>query len=315
MSGKTKVKHSRKLDRAVTIPFLIMLAPGALVLLINNYIPMFGTIMAFQQYRFRENFIYSIMNSEWVGFANFEFLFRNPRLWEVLRNTIGYNFVFILLGMIVPVAVAVMLNELWRPKLAKFFQTVMFLPFFLSWIVVSYLVFALLQSTGGINTMIMIPLGLEPVHWYTNVGAWPWIFVVLNLWKYTGYNSVIYLAAISGISQEYYEAAMIDGANKRQQTWYITVPLIRPVIIILSLLAVGRIFNSDFGMFYNIPMGRSTLFPVTEVLDTFIFRAMRGAAEFGMPVAASLFQSLVGFITIMLANFTVRFIDPDSSLF
>jgi len=315
LAGKTKIKHSRRLDRTVTIPFLIMLAPGALVLLINNYIPMFGTIMAFQQYRFRENFVYSIMNSEWVGFANFEFLFRNPRLWEVLRNTIGYNFIFILLGMIIPVAVAVMLNELWRPKLAKFFQTIMFLPFFLSWIVVSYLVFALLQSTGGINTMIMIPLGLDPVHWYTRVGAWPYIFIILNIWKYTGYNSVIYLAAISGISQEYYEAAMIDGANKRQQTWYITVPLIRPVIIILSLLAVGRIFNSDFGMFYNIPMGRSTLFPVTEVLDTFIFRAMRGAAEFGMPVAASLFQSLVGFITIMLANLTVRKIDPDSSLF
>jgi len=292
-----------------------MLAPGAIVLLINNYIPMFGTIMAFQQYRFRDNFISSIMNSEWVGFANFEFLFRNPRLWEVLRNTIGYNFIFIILGMIVPVAVAVMLNELWRPKLAKFFQTVMFLPFFLSWIVVSYLVFALLQSTGGINTMIMVPLGLEPIHWYTRVGAWPYIFIILNIWKYTGYNSVIYLAAISGISQEYYEAAMIDGANKRQQTWYITVPLIRPVIIILSLLAVGRIFNSDFGMFYNIPMGRSTLFPATEVLDTFIFRAMRGAAEFGMPVAASLFQSLIGFITIMLANLTVRKIDPDSSLF
>ncbi|MDR2572510.1 MAG: ABC transporter permease subunit, partial [Oscillospiraceae bacterium] len=131
----------------------------------------------------------------------------------------------------------------------------------------------------------------------------------------TGYNSVIYLAAISGISQEYYEAAMIDGASKMQQTWFITIPLIRPVIIILSLLAVGRIFNSDFGMFYNIPMGRSQLFGVTEVLDTFIYRAMRGATEFGMPVAASLFQSLVGFITIMVANFTVRRIDPESSLF
>jgi putative aldouronate transport system permease protein len=217
--------------------------------------------------------------------------------------------------MIVPVAVAIMLNELWRPRLAKFYQTVLFLPFFLSWIVVSYLVFAMLQTIGAVNTMLLIPLGFEPVNWYSDRSFWPPILVFLNSWKYTGYNAVIYLAAISGISSEYYEAAMIDGANKRQQTWHITLPLLRPVIIILSLLAVGRIFNSDFGMFYNVPMGRSVLFPVTEVLDTFIYRFMRGATEFGMPVAASLFQSMVGFFTIITANFIVRKVDPDSALF
>ena len=314
MQGTIPTKRRRR-KGGVTIPFLIMLTPGFLVLLINNYIPMLGTVMAFQQYRFRENFINSIRVSEWVGFKNFEFLFRNPRLWENLRNTVLYNVGFILLGMVVPVAVAIMLNELRQPRMGKLYQTVMFLPFFLSWIVVSYLVFALFQTNGAVNTMLMPLLGLKPVNWYGTVNAWPPLLVALNLWKYTGYNAVIYLAAISGISQEYYEAAMIDGANKRQQTWHITVPLLRPVIIILSLLAVGRIFNSDFGMFYNVPMGRSTLFPVTEVLDTFIYRAMNRATEFGMPVAASLFQSMVGFVLIMIANFTVRKLDPDSSLF
>ena len=310
-----QTKNKRKLKSSVTWPFLAMLTPGLLILLMNNYLPMLGTVMAFQQYRFRGNFINSIMDSQWVGFKNFEFIFRNPVLWENLRNTVLYNIVFILLGMIVPVAVAIMLNELWRPRLGKFYQTVLFLPYFLSWIVVSYLVFALFQTTGAVNTMLMAPFGFEPVSWYTKVSAWPPLLVFLNSWKYTGYNAVIYLAAISGISSEYYEAAMIDGVSKRQQIWHITLPLLRPVIIILSLLAVGRIFNSDFGMFYNVPMGRSTLYPVTEVLDTFIYRAMRGATEFGMPVAASLFQSVVGFVTIITANLIVRRLDPDSALF
>jgi len=308
-------KKRKKMKDSVTLPFLIMMLPGIVILLINNYLPMLGTIMAFQQYRFRDNFVNSIMNSKWVGFKNFDFLFRNPTLWGNLRNTIVYNLVFILVGMIVPVACALALNELWRPKLAKFYQTTLFFPYFLSWIVVSYLVFSMLQTTGAVNTMVLKPLGQEPVSWYTNIKVWPFLLVFLQAWKYTGYNTVVYLASLSGISEEYYEAAMIDGVNKRQQIMYISLPLLRPIIIILSLLAVGRIFNSDFGLFYNVPMGRSTLYPVTEVLDTFIFRAMRGATEFGMPVAASLFQSVVGFITVMSANLIVRRIDPDSALF
>jgi putative aldouronate transport system permease protein len=300
---------------SITLPFLIMMLPGIVILLINNYLPMLGVVMAFQQYRFRENFIFSLINSKWVGLANFEFLFRNPTLWVNFRNTILYNLAFIVLGMIVPVAFAIALNELWRQRLAKFYQTTLFLPYFLSWIVVAYLVFAIFQTSGAFNTMVRAPLGLEPVNWYTERGIWPFLLVFLNMWKYTGYNAVIYLASLSGISEEYYEAAMIDGASKRQQIWHITLPMLRTVIIILSLLAVGRIFNSDFGLFYNVPMGRSTLYPVTEVLDTFIYRAMRGAIEFGMPVAASMFQSVIGFITVMTANFVVRKVDPDSALF
>ncbi|MDR0294454.1 MAG: ABC transporter permease subunit [Oscillospiraceae bacterium] len=310
ISGKKKkIKKT-----SVTLPFLAMLTPGLVILLVNNYLPMLGTIMAFQQYRFQNNFIYSILNSQWVGLKNVEFLFRNSTLWENMRNTIAYNLAFIALGMVIPVAFAIALNELWRPRLAKFYQTMYFLPYFLSWVVVSYLVFALFQTNGAVNTMILKPLGID-VKWYNTRNAWPPILIILQSWKYTGYNAVIYLAALSGISTEYYEAAMIDGVSKRQQIWYITLPLLRPVIIMLSLLAVGRIFNSDFGLFYNVPMGRSALYPVTEVLDTFIYRAMRRANEFGMATASSLFQSVIGFITVVSANLAVRKIDPESALF
>ena len=308
-------KAKKKMKDSVTLPFMIMMLPGILVLLINNYLPMLGSIMAFQQYRYQKNFINSIMSSKWVGFGNFAFLFRNPTLWINLRNTVLYNLAFIIIGMIVPVAFAIAMNELWRPKLAKFYQTTLFLPYFLSWIIVAYLVFALLQTTGAVNTMIMRPLGMKPENWYTKIDIWPGLLIFLQAWKYTGYNTVVYLASLTGINEEYYEAAMIDGVSKRQQIMYITLPLLRPVIIILSLLAVGRIFNSDFGLFYNIPMGRSTLYPVTEVLDTFVYRAMRGVTEFGMPVASSLFQSIIGFITVISANLIVKRIDSESALF
>jgi putative aldouronate transport system permease protein len=165
------------------------------------------------------------------------------------------------------------------------------------------------------NTMILTPLGLNTRDWYRTLGAWPFILTFFNLWRYTGYNLIFYLAALSGISKEYYEAAMIDGAKKHQQIWHISLPHLRPIIVILAILAVGRIFNSDFGMFFNLPMSRSTLFPVTEVLDTFIFRSMRGAVDLGRPVAASFFQSVVGLITIISVNFIVRKVEPNSALF
>ena len=310
-----KLKAKKKRRATSTLPFMLMLLPGLVLLLINNYLPMLGGVMAFQQYRFQENFFVSIINSPFIGFRNFEFIFRSPALLEVLRNTILYNLGFILLGMIVPVAVAIALSELWNQRRARFYQAVMFLPYFLSWIIISYLVFVIFQSSGTLNTMIMTPLGLGRPDWYRTVGAWPPILIITNLWRFTGYNAVFYLAALSGISRDYYEASMIDGAKKRQQIWYITLPHLRPIIIILSLLALGRIFNSDFGLFFNIPMSRSTLFPVTEVLDTFIYRAMISSTDFGRPVAASLFQSVVGLITIITANFIVRKVDAESSLF
>jgi len=312
----TAKKRTKKSYQGVSVwPFMLMLTPGIVFLIINSYLPMLGVIMAFQQYRFRDNFFVSVANSNWVGFTNFHFLFRNPALWETLRNTILYNLAFIVLGMIIPVAVAIAINELHQRYLAKFYHAVMFLPFFLSWIIISYLVFAIFNLDGAVNTMIMEPLGRGSTNWYGTPRIWPALLVFLHFWRITGYSSIFYLAALSSISQEYYEAAMIEGAKKHQQIWHITLPHLRPVIVILSILAVGNIIRSDFGLFYNVPMSRSTLFPVTEVLDTFIYRAMMGAVDFGRPVAASLFQSVVGFVTIISVNLIVRKVEPDSALF
>ncbi len=297
-------------------PFLIMLLPGLIILFVNNYIPMIGVVMSFEQYRFKDNFIVSLMSSQFVGFDNFQFLFASPNIYDATRNTILYNLAFIILDVIVPVAMAIGLTELWQKKLSKFFQSAIFLPYFLSWIVISYLALSLLSFENGlINRAILAPLGLDSVNWYTELAAWPIVLVFFHLWKYTGYNIVIYLASISGISDDYYEAATLDGASKWQQIRYITLPMLKTVIVITSLLAVGRIFNSDFGLFFNVPRNMGVLYPVTNVIDTLVYLMMRNSANPSMTAAAGLYQAVIGCITVFTANFIVRKIDSDSALF
>lgn len=297
-------------------PFFVMLLPGLIILFVNNYIPMIGVVMSFEQYRFKDNFIVSLMSSQFVGFDNFKFLFASPNIYDATRNTILYNFAFIILDIIVPVAMAIALTELWQKKLSKFFQSAIFLPYFLSWIVISYLALSLLSFENGlINRAILTPLGLDNVNWYTELAAWPIVLIFFHLWKYTGYNIVIYLASISGISDDYYEAATLDGATKWQQIRYITLPMLKTVIVITSLLAVGRIFNSDFGLFFNVPRNMGTLYPVTNVIDTLVYLMMRNSANPSMTAAAGLYQAVIGCITVFTANFIVRKIDSDSALF
>ncbi len=293
-----------------------MLLPGLFVLLINNYIPMFGVVIAFKRYRFNQNFFKSIITSEWIGFKNFEFFFKTPQAFEVTRNTILYNLVFIALGIVIPVILAVALNELINKKLSNFYQSIMFLPYFLSWIVVSYLAYSMLSMENGfINRSVINALGFESINWYSEPKYWPFILIFFQVWKYTGYNAVVYHAAISGIDSEYYEAAAIDGATKWQQTKFITIPLLQPVIIIMTLLAVGRIFNADFGLFFNVPKDSGALYAVTDVIDTYVFRALRNSNSVGMASAAGLYQAVVGCITVFTANYIVRKIDSDKALF
>ncbi len=293
-----------------------MLLPGLFVLLINNYIPMFGVIIAFKRYRFDGNFFQSLISSEWVGFKNFEFFFKTPQAFEVTRNTILYNLVFIVLGLVIPVILAIGLNELINKRLAKLYQSVMFLPYFLSWIVVSYLAYSFLSMENGyINRSIITAMGGEKINWYSEPRYWPIILTFFQLWKYTGYNAVVYLASISGIDSEYYEAAAIDGASKWQQIKHITVPMLQPIMIIMTLLAVGRIFNADFGLFFSVPKDSGALFAVTDVIDTYVFRALRHSNSVGMSAAAGLYQAVVGCITVFTANYIVRKIDREKSLF
>ena len=297
-------------------PLFLMLLPGLLILLVNNYIPMFGVIIAFQRYKFFGNFINSIIKSEFVGFKNFEFFFKTPYAFNITRNTILYNLVFIILGLIVPVILAISLNELKNRKMAKAYQSIMFLPYFISWIVVSYLAYSFLSTDKGfINRGILEAMGIETVNWYFEPVYWPFILVFFQMWKYTGYNIVVYLASISGIDTEYYESAALDGASKWQQIKFITLPMLQPIMIIMTLLAVGRIFNADFGLFYNVPKNSGALYPVTDVIDTYVYKALRNTNNIGMSSAAGLYQAVVGCITVFAANYAVRRIDRDKALF
>ncbi|WP_407944904.1 ABC transporter permease [Paenibacillus cymbidii] len=291
---------------------LLLLLPGVLYLILNNYLPMFGILIAFKNV----NYALGILGSKWVGLKNFEFLFRTKDAWLITRNTVLYNAAFIALNLVVAVAVAIALNELRAKLMARFYQSVMFLPHFLSMIVVGYLGYSLLSSEYGfINQYILKPLGQEPISWYSEAKYWPYILPLVNLWKHAGYYSIIYLAAIIGIDNEYYEAALIDGASKRQQMMRITLPLIKPVLIVMTLLQIGHIFNSDFGLFYQVPLDSGSLYPTTQVIDTYVYRALLNLGDIGMSSAAGLYQAVVGFALVIATNYIVRKTDKENALF
>lgn len=291
--------------------------PGAVWFLLFAYMPLFGVLVAFKQFRVARggSFFTSLMQSKFVGFDNFKFLFTSGDAVLIFRNTILYNVVFIILGVVLPVIVALLLNELRNKGMAKVYQSAMFLPYFLSWVVISYCLFAFLNPEKGYVNSVLQRFGHEGVSWYTEKKWWPFIIILASQWKGVGYNAVVYLASICGIDGTYYEAAALDGATKFQQVKYITLPLLRPVITILTIMAVGHIFNADFGLFYQLPKNSGALFPVTNVLDTYIFRALRYGGEIGMSSAAALFQSAVGFVLIMITNKIVSRLDSDSALF
>ena len=292
--------------------FLLMVLPGTLFVLVFSYLPMIGILIAFKSIDYSKG----IIMSPWVGLQNFRFLFDNPDVWIILRNTIGYNLVFLTLGAVCPVAVAIMMSRMTNKRTVKVYQTMMMLPHFISWVVVSYIVYAFLSySYGLLNTSLIPALGMEPINWYTEKQYWPFILVFLNTWKGLGYGAVVYIAAIAGIDTTLYEAAAIDGATKWQQTRYILIPELMSVIVIMLILNIGKMLNADFGLFYNVPMEHGELFPVTNVISTFVYRALKINGDIGMSSAVGFLQSVVGFVLIMLSNGIVRLIDEEKSLF
>ncbi len=297
------------------LSYLLMLLPGVIVLIINNYIPMIGVLLPFKKYRYAGGFFSSIFGSPWVGLSNFKFLFASPNILQATKNTVLYNLLFIALGILVPVVMAISLTELHNKRLSKLYQSSFFLPYFLSWIVISYLAFSFLSFDNGFLNNLFDSLGLERMNWYFETKAWPFILTFFQLWKYTGYNIVIYIATISGISSEYYEAATLDGASKWQQVRFITLPMLKTVIIITTLFAIGRIFNSDFGLFYSVPRNTGALYSVTNTIDTLVYIMLRNSNDVGMTSAASFYQAVVGCITVFLANGVIRKIDKDQALF
>lgn len=281
---------------------------------------MFGVVIAFKNYRARpgRSFLWSLIhNSEWVGFENFQFLFKSSYFETMLRNTLVYNTIFIILGVVIPVALAIMISQLYSKKLAKTCQTMMFLPHFLSWVVIGYFVYAFLATDAGLvnNTAKLLNIGNPKHQWYQDVGFWTWFLVFLNVWKTMGYNMVVYMATISGIDSQMYEAALIDGASKWQQTKYITIPTLRPIISIMFIMAVGNIFRSDFGLFYQATRNSGSLTSITQTIDVYVYKALLERPNINLSSAAALLQSVCGCLTIVVANIVVKKIDPEAGLF
>lgn len=301
-----------------TLVLLSMTLPGAIWLILLRYVPMLGIVIAFKDYKIYSkapSLINNIVHSKWVGWKNFKFLFASSDSWNMVKNTLGYNALFIVLGLVIAVSFAIMLNEITNKFVAKTYQTLMFFPYFLSWVVASYFVLAFLDPTRGLFTSIQKEMGVTVTNWYNDTKPWPLILTIANLWKYVGYSTVLYLAAITGIDASQYEAASIDGASKWKQVMYVTLPHIKPMIIILFIMNVGRIFNADFGLFYNIPCNSGPLFPATQVIDTYVYRALIATNNVGMSSAAGLAQNIIGFFCIIGANSIVRKVDEESSLF
>jgi putative aldouronate transport system permease protein len=289
-----------------------MTLPGLIYFLINNYIPMSGIIIAFKNV----NWLRGIWGSKWVGFSNFEYLFRTRDAWIITRNTIGYNLVFIVLGTALAITVAVLLNEIRSKFLKQFYQTVFLLPYLISIVVVSYLVYAMLSvESGFVNKSIFSFWGKEPIQWYSEQAYWPAILIIVHIWKSFGYNCVIYYATIVGIDHGYYEAAVIDGASRWQQIRFITIPCLTATITTLTLFAIGRIFYSDFGLFYQVPLDAGPLYDVTNTIDTYVYRGLIRLNDIGMSSAAGVYQSLIGFLLVLGTNYVVSRVNRDNSLF
>ena len=310
-SKSSKAWRQATLKRS--IPIYLMALPGLIYLFINNYMPMPGIILAFKKYTAKKG----IYGSPWADplLKNFQYLFSTQDAYIITRNTILYNLAFIVVNTIFAVGVAIILSELVSKKRKKVYQSTILLPHLLSAVIVSYLVYAFLSAENGfINNSILKAMGKEPIAWYQDKTYWPFILIFVNLWKGIGYSCIIYLSTIIGFDRSLYEAASIDGATKWQQIQKITLPLLRPTIIMLTLMAVGRIFYSDFGLFYQVPQNSGALYPVTNTIDTYVYRGLLELGDITMSAAAGVYQSLVGFILVLGANLLVRKVDPESAL-
>ena len=293
------------------IPIYLMALPGLVYLLINNYLPMPGLWMAFTKVNFRKG----IFGGDFVGLDNFKFLFATNDAYIIFRNTIGYNLVFLVLTPICGVTVAIFLNNVRSIFMKRVYQTIILLPHLLSMVVVSYIVYAFLNTDVGMLNRIIEAFGGDRVKWYSSPQYWPYILVLVHLWKGIGFSSIIYLSSIVSISSDYYEAAELDGCSKWGQVKYITLPLLKPTIITMTILGLGSIFRSDFGLFYQVPLDQGQLFDVTQTLDTYVTRGLTSTGNLGMSAAAGFFQSVVGFIVIVGANALVKKVSRDDALY
>ncbi len=311
--GRKKRDRWAKRDTELTVLTL----PTVIWYICFCYFPMFGILMAFKNFKIvdaTKNFFYNLLQSEWNGVDNFKFLFTSGSGALVVKLTLLYNIVFIILGVVVPVCLSLMMSQLYSKRFGKVCQTFMFLPYFMSWVVVTYFVFAFLSPDKGLANSILTSMGKDPVSWYQEPKYWPAMLIFLSQWKGMGYGMVVYLASITGIDGTLYEAAMIDGATKMQQATKITIPLMKPVIIMMLILAMGGLVRSDFGLFYQVPKASDSLYTVTETIDVFIYKMIKTQPNPNMGSAASFLQSVLGCALILTSNWIVKKVDSDSAI-
>ena len=289
---------------------LALALPTVIFVIIFNYIPLYGLILPFKDF----NVAKGLFGSAWCGLENFKFLFGGKSIMTALRNTVCYNLAFIVMGKAIPLVLALMLYQISK-KYVKPLHTIYLLPYFISMIAVAYIVNAFLNMDTGLINMTLQKFGMDKIMWYNEPKYWPFIITISTVWKGAGYTAIIYYAALMSVDTELFEAAAIDGASKIKQMVHIAIPNIRTMIVLTVILDIGRIFNSDFGLFYNIPMNSTLLYETTDTIDTYIYRALMTTGDVGMSSAACAFQAVVGFILVVITNFIVNKIDPDSALF
>lgn len=290
-----------------------MTLPAVILLFVFNYIPLFGLVIAFEDYRPYQG----VFGSAWVGLQNFFFLFQTSQALRATTNTLFLNAIFIVTTLVCSLAVAILLNEIRdrSPRLSNLYQAIMFFPYFMSYVILGYFVFAFLNADNGLLNHILLSLHLQPIDWYSSPQYWTVILALVNLWKSIGFWCIVYLAGILAINPEYYEAARVDGATRWQQIIHITLPSLAPLIIINVLLSIGRIFYADFGLFYQVTRDNPLLYATTDVIDTFVFRSLISLGDVGMAAAAGFYQAIVGFVLVLLSNWIVRRVDAEKALF
>lgn len=305
------VRKRKRLSNTKTLQLLCLALPGIIWLIIFCYVPMGGSIVAFKNFKPKQG----ILGSAWNGIDNFRFLFSSDAASRILMNTLFYNFLSIFIVAAVSVMIALLMDLIDKRVYLKTYQTILFLPRFISWVVVGYMATILFHYEYGLVNQLLEWFGAKPISWYLEAKPWRPILLSFNVWKTMGYTSLIYYGTIIGIDSEIYEAAEIDGAGPLKKIFYITLPLLKSTIIVMSLMSVGSIMRADFGLFYYVTNNSGALYEVSDVLDTYIFRALRGAGDISSSAAASFFQSVVGLIMVLTCNGLVRKIDNDSALF
>ena len=296
-------------ERRRNMPLYFFMLPGLLYLIANNYIPMFGILIAFK----KVNFATGIFQSPWCGFDNFEYLFVTKDAWVMIRNTLAYNACWIILDLALAVFIAVLMAEIASGRAAKVIQPIICFPSMVSAVLLSFIVYAFLSTSYGyLNTTLFKD---SPINWYASAQYWPVILTIVHFWQNAGQSSIIYMASIGGIDKSLYESARLDGASKWNQILHITLPMLRPMIILMLLMSIGRIFNSDFGLFYQVPLNSGLLTSTTQTIDTYVYRALLQLNNVSMSSAASVFQALIGFALVMASNMLVRVVEPDKALF